>query len=126
LHQPKGIDPFEINQKTLFSCDCSGSTSRLLAQKKLCCISYATDYENYNLRFQFFRFSPPPTHFALAPPLSATNTFEKITETGDGGLGAEPPAAGSQRGFVGGAPNAAAIFQLFSKNKAFLCIFWYK
>jgi len=36
--------------------------------KKLCCISYATDYENYNHRFPFFRFVPP-TNFALAPPL---------------------------------------------------------
>jgi len=28
-------------------------------------------------------------------------------------LGAEPPAAGGQRGFAGGAPNDAAIFSSF-------------
>jgi len=33
-----------------------------------------------------------------------------------GGLGAEPPADRGQRGFGGGAPDAAAILQLFSKN----------
>jgi len=42
------------------------------------------------------------------------------------GLGVEPPAAGGQRGFGNGAPNAAAIFLDFSKNKAFLSIFWSK
>jgi len=63
--------------------------------------------------------------------VSATSAFKKITVTSDrsnnsGGLGAEPPTAGGQRGFGGEAPNAAAIFQFFSKNKAFLCIFWSK
>jgi len=36
--------------------------------------SYATDYGNYNHRFQLFRFVlPSPIHFALAPPLMATD-----------------------------------------------------
>jgi len=43
-----------------------------------------------------------------------------------GGLEAELPAAGGKRGFEDGALNAAAFFQLFSKNKAFLSIFWFK
>jgi len=34
------------------------------------------------------------------------------------GLGAEPPAAGGQRGLGGGAPNAAAIFPDFSKKES--------
>jgi len=42
------------------------------------------------------------------------------------GSGGEAPAAGGQRKFGGGAPNAAAIFQIFSKNKAFLYVFWSK
>jgi len=42
------------------------------------------------------------------------------------GLGAEPLAAGGKRGFGGEAPNAAAISLVFSKNKAFLSIFWFK
>jgi len=42
------------------------------------------------------------------------------------GLGAEPPVAGGQRGFGGGAPNAAAIYQLIPNNNAFLSIFWSK
>jgi len=36
-----------------------------------------------------------------------------------GGLGAETPAAGSQRGVGGGAPNAAAVFPTFIKNNTF-------
>jgi len=42
------------------------------------------------------------------------------------GLGEEPPTAGGQRGFGGGVPKAAAIFLVFSKNTAFLSIFWSK
>jgi len=50
--------------------------------------------------------------------VDATNVFKKISVTGNvsnnsGGLEAEPPAAGDKRGFGGGAPNAAAIFQFF-------------
>jgi len=40
-----------------------------------------------------------------------------------GSLGTELPTAGGQRGFGDGAPNAVAIFLVFSKNKAFLSIF---
>jgi len=60
--------------------------------------------------------------------VSDTNLFKKVTVKGDGSnnSGVEPQAAGGQWGFEGGAPNAATIFQIFSKNKAFLCIFWSK
>jgi len=62
---------------------------------------------------------------------AATNLFKKVTVKGDesnnsGVSGVEPQAAGGQLGFGGGASNAATIFQFFSKNNAFLCIFWSK
>jgi len=43
--------------------------------EKLCCISYATDFGNYNHGFFYFSFCPPPTHFALAPPLATVIAF---------------------------------------------------
>jgi len=59
--------------------------------------------------------------------VGATNAFEKITVTGDRsnnsgvwGRSPQPPEAN------GGLGAAAAIFQNFSKNKAFLCMFWSK
>jgi len=53
--------------------------------------------------------------------VSATKVFKKITVTGgggnnSGGLGVDPTAARGQRGFGGGASNAAASFPGFSKK----------
>jgi len=39
--------------------------------EKICYISYAKDYGNYNYKFQYFSFCPH-THFVLTPPLLAT------------------------------------------------------
>jgi len=42
-----------------------------------------------------------------------------------GGLGTEPLAAGCQRGFGDGAPDAAAILQLFPPKYAFLGVLYF-
>jgi len=62
--------------------------------------------------------------------VNATNAFEKINVTGDRSNNSgvwewsrQPPEA---NGVWSGTPNTAAIFQIFSKNKAFLCMFWSK
>jgi len=39
-----------------------------------------------------------------------------------GGLGAEPPAAGGQRGFGAEPPTLRRIFHIFPKNKAFQAV----
>jgi len=42
------------------------------------------------------------------------------------GSGGDPPAAGNQRGFGGGAPVAAATFPAFLKNEAFSSTLMFK
>jgi len=58
--------------------------------------------------------------------VSSTKAFEKISVTGDGsnnlgGLGAE-----ANGGLGAELSTLWRFFQFFSKNKAFLCIFWFK
>jgi len=42
--------------------------------------------------------------------------LQQVTGVTTWGSGAEPPAAGGQRGFGGGTSNAAAIFPVFLKK----------
>jgi len=62
--------------------------------------------------------------------VSATNAFEKVTVTGDesnnSGVWRRSPQPLEANGGLGAELQRCENFTLFSKNKAFLCIFWSK
>jgi len=64
----QSTDSFGINQKTLFSCNYSGSTTGFQCRKNYAAFRMP---QTMTIGFNFFVLSPPPTNFALAPPLAA-------------------------------------------------------
>jgi len=60
VHLPTRSDSFGIDQKGLYVLVIIAVMLQAFGVKKLCCISYAKDYGNYNCRCQFFSFCPPP------------------------------------------------------------------